>query len=178
MGRNCKRASPALGLPHLMIWMSICPAFASQEGARASFRVQMRGKREIMNVSKILAGLALGACLFFASSAFASDHGNLQLFQKVNVNGAQLGPGQYKVEWSGTNNHAKVKILKGNDVLASAPGKIVPTEAQEDDGYTMKRTKSGKEDLTGVFFGGKKWTLELRQSASLNSAHSTTQSGE
>ncbi|HUI75745.1 MAG TPA: hypothetical protein VLX32_12400 [Candidatus Acidoferrum sp.] len=131
-----------------------------------------------MNVSKLLAGVTLGACLFFASSAFASDHGNLRLFEKVTVNGTQLGPGRYKVEWSGTNNKAEVKILKGSDLLASVPAKIVPTEAQEDDGYTMKKTKSGKEDLTGVFFGGKKWTLEIKQASSLNTAHSTTQSGE
>jgi hypothetical protein len=130
-----------------------------------------------MNVSKILAGLTLGACLLFASSALAADHGNLQIFQKVTVNGTQLTPGRYKVEWSGSNQKTEVKILKGNDVLASAPGKIVPSMAQEDSGYTMKKTKSGNEDLTGVFFGGKKWTLELKQTASLEASHSANPSG-
>jgi hypothetical protein len=126
-----------------------------------------------MKVSSLIAGIAFAASLLFATSALASDHGNLQIFQEVTVNGVQLKPGQYKLEWNGASKDTHVKIFKGKDLLASAPAKIVPSASQQEDGYTMRKTKSGKDDLTGVFFGGKDWTLQIEPHSSLKTAQQT-----
>ena len=130
-----------------------------------------------MKVSSLIAALALGASLMFASSALASDHGNLQLFQNVTVNGIQLKPGQYKLEWNGASKDTHVKIFKGHDLLASARAQIVPSASQEQDGYTMRKVKGGQEDLTGVFFSGKDWTLHFQQPSLMKATQSAHTSG-
>jgi predicted extracellular nuclease len=130
-----------------------------------------------MKVLSLFAGLALGASLMLASSALASDHGNLQLFDKVILNGKQLHPGQYRVEWTGTNQSAEVKILHDGRLLAETPAKIVTATAQNNDGYMTFKTKSGKQDLTGIFFGGKDWTLQLKQPSSMKTVRNMKTSG-
>jgi hypothetical protein len=130
-----------------------------------------------MKVLSLFVGLALGASLMLASSALASDHGNLQLFDKVILNGKQLKPGQYRVEWNGANKNTEVKILHDGHMLMETPAKIVSTTAQNNDGYTTVKTKKGQEDLTGIFFGGKDWTLRLNQPSSMKTSQSMKTSG-
>lgn len=133
-----------------------------------------------MRVLKIFAGFAMVLFFLFASNALAANRGNLQLFEKVMVNGTQLNAGHYKVEWNdaSVNKTTEVKILKGNDVVATAPARIVSsTTAQDNDGYSIRKTKSGKETLTEVFFSGKDWTLELRHPGAMHSSSPTTPSG-
>ena len=113
-----------------------------------------------MKVLSLAASLALGA-LFFASSALASGSGNLQLFEKVTVDGKALSPGQYKVEWDGSGNQVHVKMLKNGHLVATAPAKMTPGNPQDNSGYVTKAGKSGQKQLAAVFFGGKDWTLQL-----------------
>jgi len=113
-----------------------------------------------MKVLSLAASVALGA-LFFASGALASGSGNLQLFEKVTVDGKALSPGQYKVEWDGSGNQVHAKILKDGHVVATAPAKMTPGNPQDNNGYVTKTGNSGEKQLAAVFFGGKDWTLQL-----------------
>lgn len=130
-----------------------------------------------MKLTKLAAGLALGASLLLASSALASNKGNLQLFQKVTLDGKALSPGQYKVEWNGSGNNVHVKVLKDGDTVASAIATMKPGNSQDNDGYVTTKEKDGSEALTSVFFGGKDWSLDLspaKSSAKTQPAHSAS----
>lgn len=133
-----------------------------------------------MKVLKIFAGFAMASFFLFTSNALAANRGNLQLFENVVVNGTQLNAGHYKVEWNdaSADKTTEVKILKGNDVVATAAARIVnSTTPQNNDGYTISKTKNGKEALTEVFFSGKDWTLELRHPGAMNSSGPPSPSG-
>jgi hypothetical protein len=119
-----------------------------------------------MKLSKLAAGLALGASLLLASSAFASNKGDLQLFQKVTLDGKALSPGQYKVEWNGSGNDVHLKVLKDGDVVATAMATMKSGNSQDNDGYVTTKEKNGSEALTSIFFGGKDWSLQLHPAKS------------
>lgn len=115
-----------------------------------------------MKLLSLAAGALLGASLFLASSALASGSGNLQLFEKVTLDGKALSPGQYKVEWNGSGNQVHVDLMKNGNVVAAAPATMKPGNAQDNDGYVTKTAKNGQKQLAAVFFSGKDWTLQLR----------------
>lgn len=119
-----------------------------------------------MKLSKLAAGLALGASLLLASSALASNKGDLQLFQKVTLEGKALSPGQYKVEWNGSGKDVHLKVLKDGDVVATAMATMKPGNSQDNDGYVTTKEKNGSEALTSIFFGGKDWSLKLHPAKS------------
>ena len=65
-----------------------------------------------MKFATVSKSVMLGLALLLASSAFAATKGSLQISHPVTVNGTQLKPGDYKVEW-----HAKsddTHRVKGN----------------------------------------------------------------
>lgn len=115
--------------------------------------------------------MVLGASLLLASSALASSSGNLQLFEKVTVDGKSLSPGQYKVEWMGSGNNVHLEVLKDGNVVATAPAKMNPGNSQDNDGYITKTEKNGTKALTAVFFSGKDWTLQLNSPKAMKASH-------
>ena len=72
-----------------------------------------------MNVSKFSTAL-IGASLLFSASAFAAimSTESLHLYENVTIQGKQLAPGDYKVEWSGPGPNVKIDILKGKQTVA------------------------------------------------------------
>jgi len=78
-----------------------------------------------MKVSKMTKGLWLGLALLLATSAFASKKGSLQLSQAVNVNGKQLPAGDYTVKWHGSGTNVQASIMKGKNVVATVPARLV-----------------------------------------------------
>ena len=61
-----------------------------------------------MRISRSFIGFA-GAMLLVASGAFAPNatKGTLRLYETVSVQGKQLPPGNYKVEWNGTGANSR-----------------------------------------------------------------------
>ena len=45
--------------------------------------------------------------------------------ETVTVNGTQIPPGNYQVEWQGTGTTVEASILQGKQVVASAPATLV-----------------------------------------------------
>lgn len=114
-----------------------------------------------MKLSSLTACIVLGASLVLASSALASNSGNLQLFEKVSLDGRSIAPGQYKVEWNGSGNSVHMKVIKDGNVVATAPASMKPGNSQDNNGYITTTEKNGSKALTAVFFSGKDWTLQL-----------------
>lgn len=118
-----------------------------------------------MKISR-LSLIASGAALVFAASAFAGNgnKGGLHLAETVTVEGKQLAPGNYKVEWEGNGPDVQLNIVRGKTMVATVPARLVPEPvAHQGDGYGSLAQADGSKTLTTVFFDGKKYNLEVGQ---------------
>jgi hypothetical protein len=115
--------------------------------------------------------LVMGAALLLASSAFAGTKANLQLSSPAVVNGTQLKPGDYKLEWEGAGPNVEVSVMKGKAVVAKVPARVVdlPSPSINNAAVTTKNN-DGTTALTGARFEGKKYALEIGDSADGTSA--------
>ena len=132
-----------------------------------------------MKVSRV-SSLLLGSSLLFAGSVFAGNtiKKSLHLYESITVEGTQLMPGDYKVEWSGAGPDVKVNILKGKETVATVPARIVPEGASNSqDGYALKPEADGSKSLTQVFFTGEKYDLEIGQASNANTTQGANPSG-
>jgi hypothetical protein len=122
-----------------------------------------------MKVSRSLFGVTLASVLL-ASSAFGAtaNKGTLKLFVPVTVQGKQLAPGQYTVEWNGEGPNVQLNIADGKNTVTAIPARIVPVSAKnQSSGYSSEKQPDGQETLKNVFFAGKTYELQIgEQSAS------------
>jgi hypothetical protein len=129
-----------------------------------------------MKASRNLVTLA-GASLLLAASTFAAGtgKGTLHLYESVDVQGKQLPPGDYKVEWNGEGPNVEVNITEGKKTVASVPAQLVTVaEKKTTDGYASKKLDDGKNTLTEIFFHGRNFELRLGDQASTEPSHSGT----
>jgi len=119
-----------------------------------------------MKFATVSKSLVLGLAVLLASSAFAGTKGSLQLNNPVTVNGTQIKPGDYKVVWEGSGPNVELSILKGKNVIAKVPARVVElqTPASQDAAVTTKNA-SGPNSLAGLRFEGKKIALELGEAS-------------
>jgi hypothetical protein len=115
-----------------------------------------------MKFATVSKSLVMGLALLVASSAFAANKGTLALNNPVLVNGTQLKPGEYKIQWEGSGPNVELSIIQGKNVVAKVAAHVVelPTPAAYDAAITNKND-SGPNSLAGVHFQGKKMALEL-----------------
>jgi len=76
----------------------------------------------------LVAAIMLTPILAFART---KDSANVDLNQPVEVAGAQLPSGQYKVTWEGTGPNITVNFTKDKKTIASAPAKLVGNSIDE-----------------------------------------------
>jgi len=129
-----------------------------------------------MRMSRNLLILA-GASLLAAGSAVAARaaRGTLHLYESLNVQGQQLPPGDYEVEWNGEGPKVELNIINGKKTVASVPAQVVTlNEKYPTDGYASKQSEDGTSSLTEIFFHGKNYELRLGNQASAETAQSGT----
>ena len=106
--------------------------------------------------------LVLGVALLLATSAFAGTRASLQLQSSVNLNGATLKPGDYKLEWEGTGPDVEVSFIQGKTVVAKASAKLVDLNSPAHESAAVVRTNGdGSSSLVSARFEGKKYSLDL-----------------
>jgi hypothetical protein len=130
---------------------------------------KMRGSRNLVTLA--------GASLLLAASAFAAGtgKGTLHLYETVDVQGKQLPPGDYKVEWNGEGPNVELSITGGKQSVASVPAQVVTvSEKNRTDGYGSKKSDDGKNALTEIFFHGKDFEFRVGEQASADANHSGT----
>jgi hypothetical protein len=119
-----------------------------------------------MKFATISRSLIMGLALLLASSAFAGTKANLTLLSSATVNGTQLKPGDYKLEWEGSGPDVDVSIMQGKKVLAKVPAKLVDLDAPaQNNAAVVKRNGDGTSSLAGARFQGKKVALEVGESS-------------
>ena len=104
----------------------------------------------------------LAVALMLASSAFAATKANLHVNNTLTVNGTNLKPGDYKLQWDGSGPDVEVSILQGKNVVAKVPAKVVDLQAApQADATVTRHNNDGSSSLAGVRFEGKKFAIEV-----------------
>ena len=116
-----------------------------------------------MKQSRLASGIALAIALIVAPALFAAQNeGRVRISQNVMLNGTNLPPGDYKVQWSGEGNNVQVSLIHRNKTVATANGQIVTSEnGNPSTGYGTQSNPSGAPELNQIFFEGKKFVLNL-----------------
>lgn len=110
--------------------------------------------------------LFLGLALLLATSAFAANKGSLTVQEPMTVNGTQLKPGDYKVQWDGNGPSVELSITQGKKVIAKVPAHVVTLDApSESDAAVVKNNGDGTKSLSEVRLSGKKFSLAVGEEA-------------
>ena len=111
---------------------------------------------------KITKSLLMVLVLLVASSAFASNKGSLSFTDSVNVGGTQLKPGTYKVAWEGTGSNLQLSIMKGKEVVARTPARMLERDkASDNDAAVVSNNEDGSKTLSEIRFAGKKYAIAI-----------------
>jgi hypothetical protein len=130
---------------------------------------QQRGnnqkQREIeMKLSRI-ASILLGTSLFFAVGAFAQEKSTLTLAEKVTIQGTEIKPGKYNLQWDGAGPNVQVSIFQGKNNLGTFPATVVAKDTSNAGaGYESKKESNGSKSIVAIYPSGKKYQLEIGQS--------------
>jgi hypothetical protein len=126
--------------------------------------------------SKISLSLAAVALMLPLSALAASKNSsNVEIPDKVMVNGKQIQPGTYKVEWNGTGPNVEVSILQGHKTVAQVPARIVD-KTYEQQAIVTHQTNSGANVLDQIQLKNKE--LDLNAPSGENSGtNAATNSG-
>ena len=115
-----------------------------------------------MRGSTISKGLLLGLALLLAASVFAANKGSLQVSDPVTVNGKQIPAGEYTVKWDGTGPNVELNILRGKNVVASVPARMIDRNQSPDrDSVVTFVNDDGHKSLSEIRFSGKKYVLAI-----------------
>jgi hypothetical protein len=118
-----------------------------------------------MKFTTFAKSLILGLAVLLASSAFAATKGSLHLQSAATINGTQLKPGDYKLEWDGSGPNVEVSILKGKNVVTKTQAKVVGLSSPAlNDAAVVQKNDDGTSSITSVRFEGKKVALDLNSS--------------
>ena len=120
-----------------------------------------------MKMSRISIML-FSSALLFSSAALAgtNNKGKLELTNKVVVAGTPIEPGSYRVEWDGSGPAVQVKLLQGDQTVATLPAHLTEqADKNTQDSYATNTEADGSRELTAIYPGGKRLALQFDQSA-------------
>ena len=121
-----------------------------------------------MKLSKLSLAF-FGSALLLSSAAFAGDSNkaSIQLYEKVSVEGKALNPGKYTITWDGSGPNVQVTVLQGKQTVATFSAHVTEqTTRNTEDAYGSSADTNGARTLTAIYPNGKRFSLELEQSAS------------
>ena len=108
----------------------------------------------------------MGLALLLTSGAFAATKADLTLQSTTTINGAQLKPGDYKLQWEGSGPNVEVSIQQGKKVIVKVPAKVVDLNfPSQNNAAILKMNGDGTSTLAGARFEGKKFALEIGESS-------------
>jgi hypothetical protein len=121
-----------------------------------------------MKASRLSAILFVGSLLLTTAALAANTtKKTMHLFEKAEIEGKLLNPGDYRVEWSGTGPNIQLSIVQGRETVATVPARIVAENTPNDqDGYVLQPAKSGGQSIEQIFFSGMKYNLQIQPAGS------------
>jgi hypothetical protein len=115
-------------------------------------------------------GLTLAAVVLMlplSALAASKNSSNVEIPDKVVVNGKQIQPGTYKVEWNGTGPNVEVSILQGHKTVAQAPARLV-NGTYEQQAIVTHQNNSGANVLDQIQLKNKELDLNTRANSGAN----------
>lgn len=115
-------------------------------------------------------GITLAAIVLMlplSALAASKNSSNVQIPDKVVVNGKQIQPGTYKVEWNGTGPNVEVSILQGHKTVAQAPARLV-NGTYEQQAIVTHQNNSGANVLDQIQLKNKELDLNARANSGAN----------
>jgi hypothetical protein len=120
----------------------------------------MKNRRYRVNIWATVA-IVLGACLCRA----AASSRTLSFQTAVKLNGADLRPGFYEVQWISHSPEATVTFKRNGKIVATAAANWVERETKyEADGAVYTNNPDGSHTLLELRFGGMKQVLVFARS--------------
>jgi hypothetical protein len=112
------------------------------------------------------AGVLAGMALLFATTALAADKGSLKLFDPTLVNGVQLSPGDYTLQWEGTGDNIQLQVFQGKKLVATTTAALVQLKTPASQNLTAtKDAGNHAKTLTQIEFRGKSYALAIGNKA-------------
>jgi hypothetical protein len=94
-------------------------------------------------------------------NAFAKDKNETKVTftDTVQIGSTAIKPGDYKLQWDGTGPDVQVKVVKGKDVVATVPAKLVDNKNSQ--GVNAVTTSNGAtaKQVSQVDFAGGRQSL-------------------
>jgi hypothetical protein len=99
-------------------------------------------------------------------SALARDKNqhSVKISDPVQVGGAQLKPGDYKVEWQGTGPEVQVNFVRDGKTVATVPGTLKTNDANVVDAIVTDTSSANALKLEEIDFSRDKESLIFNQS--------------
>jgi len=119
-----------------------------------------------MKQIKCTALLSMLALLFpLGALARNKNQHSVEIPDSVQVGGAQLKPGNYKVEWQGTGPEVQVNFVRDGKTVATVPGTLKTNDAKvSQDDIVTDTTSANTKTLTEIDFSRNKESLVFEQS--------------
>jgi hypothetical protein len=115
----------------------------------------------LVNVVRSLKSILLAAVVLTAGTALAANKGSLQLQHPTSIAGKQLATGDYTLQWNGSGDQVELKVMKGKNVVASTPARVVKVDAPRYDSVLTNSNSDGTSSLSQIRFRGKTFALEI-----------------
>ncbi len=115
-------------------------------------------------------GITLAAIVLMlplSALAASKNSSKVEIPDKVVVNGKQIQPGTYKVEWNGTGPNVEVSILQGHKTVAQAPARLV-NGTYEQQAIVTHQNNSGANVLDQIQLKNKELDLNARANSGAN----------
>jgi hypothetical protein len=123
-------------------------------------------RKEMKVLKNLLTVAAASALLGTAAFTAPATKGTLKLYEPVTVQGTELAPGEYLLEWNGQGPNVQVSIAKGKKEIVSVPAQVVPVNQKtQASGYTAKKEQDGKSTLTEIFLQGRPYEIRVGEQA-------------
>ncbi|MGB9235828.1 MAG: hypothetical protein WCC04_15570 [Terriglobales bacterium] len=114
-----------------------------------------------MKLNNLAKTVVLGLAVFVATGAFASNKGNLNLAEAVEVNGQQIPAGDYQIRWEGNGATVELSVMRGRKEVARTSAKAVELERAPDNDAAVIQHSDGKASVSEIRFAGKKTAFSL-----------------
>jgi hypothetical protein len=117
---------------------------------------------------KYMAIVALALMTPVALLAAPKNSAKVTFSQTVTVNGTQVPPGDYRVEWQGTGASVEASILQAGKVLASAPATLVIEKTNLNGAFETKEGANNSHILQAIDWSDRSLRFDQGDASSPN----------
>jgi hypothetical protein len=117
---------------------------------------------------KYMAIVALALMTPVALLAAPKNSANVTFSETITVDGTQLPPGNYRVEWQGTGASVEASILQAGKVLASSPATLVIERTNLNGAFETKEGVNNSHILQAIDWSDRSLRFDQGNASSTN----------